>query len=52
VNADGAVGVARKLYARVVCPARTVCEVLVVVQVKLGAATVTTAGVVVVDGWL
>jgi hypothetical protein len=48
--AESDVGVAVKLYARVVCPARTVCDVLVVVHVKVGAVTCTTAGVAVVDG--
>lgn len=35
----GVVGVARKVYVRLVCPARTVCEVLpVLVKVKTGAS--------------
>jgi hypothetical protein len=45
---DPEVGVTRNVYARVVCPDRTVCEALpVLVSAKVGAATVTIAGEVV-----
>jgi hypothetical protein len=48
---DADVGVARNVYARVVCPDKTVCEALpVLLKVKVGAVTVTIADVVVEEG--